>query len=682
MKKLLFLVSILGILLPSFAQDTPIIGDLNSNEIKNPLVWEGKIKKTNDTDYEISVTGFIDDNWHVYSQHTPEDLESGLGPIPLFMDFKKLDKNYLLDGPLEESETHREFSETWGFDEIFFSELAILTQKVKLINPDVKVIKSILYYQVCIDVCLNEERYIVFDLAANKVEFIDNYDDWDAYMSKEKGKTQVEEAKKDDNSKSSESDGLWGIFFLAFFAGFAALLTPCVFPMIPLTVSFFTKQSKTRALGIRNAIIYGLAIIIIYVVLGLAVSVIFGADALNELSTDPWFNTIFFILLVVFAVSFLGAFEIVLPNSWANKVDSQSDRGGVVGILFMALALAIVSFSCTGPLVGSALVAAATTGNYFAPIISMFGFSLAIALPFALFAAFPGWMNSLPKSGGWLNTVKVFLGFLELALAFKFLSMADLAWDLHYIERETFISIWIAVFGVLAFYLFGKIKLPHDSPLNHISVGRLLLGLVTLSFVIYLIPGLWGAPLKLISGFPPPMDYSESPYGVGYKKLGSGSASSANSLPEGAHLMKPYDIVSFHDYEKGLAYAKKENKTVLIDFTGINCVNCRKMEENVWTDDQILPILKHEIVLISLYVDDKDELPEEEQYTSKTTGKRITSIGNKWSDFQIIKYKANAQPYYVLMDLNENNLINPIGYTPDVDEYKQWLQTGIGAFKK
>ena len=678
MKKLSLLISLLLVLFYSNAQNAPLISGQELGEIKNPLEWEGAIKKITDTDYELSLTGYIDDNWHVYSQYTPEDLENGLGPIPLFIDFKKLDKDYTLDGPLEESETHREYSETWGFDEIFFKEIAILKQKVKLSNPAVKVIKAILYYQVCIDVCLNEEYYVVFDLTANKVEFIDNYDKWDAYTSKEK--TKVIEDNKDDDSSSPGSKGLWTIFFIAFLSGFAALLTPCVFPMIPLTVSFFTKQSENRAAGIKNAIIYGIFIVVIYVLLGSVIVGIFGADSLNALSTNVWFNLIFFLLLVVFAISFLGAFEITLPQSWSNKVDSQADRGGVIGIFFMALALAIVSFSCTGPIVGTLLVESASKGGI-APIVGMLGFSLAIALPFALFAMFPGWMNSLPKSGGWLNTVKVFLGFLELALAFKFLSNADLVLQLHWLEREMFLAIWIAIFGTLTFYLFGKIKLPHDSNENNISVGRLSLGLIVFAFTIYLIPGIWGAPLKLISGFPPPLNYSEAPYGVGYTKLNNGGGlSSEGKLPNGSEL-GPHDIIAFNDYENGLAYAKKVGKPVLIDFTGYACVNCRKMEERVWASPHILGILNRDIVLISLYVDDKRMLPDSERYTSETTGKRIKSIGNKWSDFQIKNYQANAQPYYVLMSLEEENLNTPIGYTPDIEEYKKWLKEGISNFK-
>jgi thiol:disulfide interchange protein DsbD len=475
-----------------------------------------------------------------------------------------------------------------------------------------------------------------------------------------------------------EQKDLFTIFFLAFLSGFAALLTPCVFPMIPMTVSFFTKQSKTKAAGIRNAIVYGISIILIYVILGLAVTAIFGADALNALATNVWFNIIFFLLLIVFAISFLGAFEIMLPNSWANKVDKQADRGGIVGILFMALALAIVSFSCTGPIVGTLLVQAASLGGI-APVIGMLGFSMAIALPFMLFAMFPGWLNSLPKSGGWLNTVKVVLGFLELALAFKFLSNADLVLQLHLLEREVFIAIWIAIFGTLAFYLLGKITLPHDSPLSFISVGRLLLGLLVLTFTIYLVPGLWGAPLKLISAFPPPMQYSESPFGVGNS---SGGTALGAALPEGAKY-GPHKIITFDDYENGLAYAKKVNKPIMLDFTGHACVNCRKMENNVWSDATVLPILNNDVVLISLYVDDKRELPKAEQ-TVTASGDEIITIGDKWTEFMISKYKTNTQPLYVLTDLEGNNL-NPekptISYV-GVKEYYDWLKAGIANFKK
>jgi thioredoxin-related protein len=367
----------------------------------------------------------------------------------------------------------------------------------------------------------------------------------------------------------------------------------------------------------------------------------------------------------------------MLPNSWANKVDNQADRGGIVGILFMALALAIVSFSCTGPIVGTLLVEAASNGGI-APIVGMFGFSLALALPFMLFALFPGWLNSLPKSGGWLNTVKVFLGFLELALAFKFLSNADLVLQLHLLEREVFLAIWIAIFGTLALYLFGKITLPHDSPLSHISVGRLGMGLLVLTFTIYLIPGLWGAPLKIISAFPPPMQYSESPMGLG----GSGGINAKTDLPEGAKL-GPHGLVVFEDYQSGLAYAKKVNKPIMLDFTGYACVNCRKMENNIWPDKKVLPILNDQIVLISLYVDDKRALPKEQQFISPTTGSEIETIGDKWTDFMISKYKTNTQPLYVLTDLDGNSLntAKPTISYVGVEEYYNWLKAGIAKFK-
>lgn len=366
----------------------------------------------------------------------------------------------------------------------------------------------------------------------------------------------------------------------------------------------------------------------------------------------------------------------MLPNAWANKVDSQADRGGIVGILFMALALAIVSFSCTGPIVGTLLVEAASRGGI-APFVGMFGFSLALALPFTLFAAFPGWLNSLPKSGGWLNSVKVFLGFLEMALAFKFLSNADLVLQLHWLERETFLAIWIAIFGTLAFYLFGKIQLPHDSPVSNISVGRLGLGVLVLAFTIYLIPGIWGAPLKMISGFPPPMHYSEIPNGL--NNVSSGEIT--QNLPEGAEL-GPHNIMAFTDYDLGMKYAKKIGKPVMIDFTGHACVNCRKMEDNVWSDEKVQKVLKGDLVLISLYVDDKRELNPNEQITSKLTGKKLKYIGQKWSEFQTLTYKTNAQPFYVLVDHNGETLNETSAYNPDIEEYLNWLKKGVSNFEK
>ena len=637
-------------------------------QIINPVKWEPIIEKKSTSEYVLTFKGNIETGWHVYSQFTPED-----GPLPAEFLFHDSKNNYELIGKATESETKREFNEIFGVDEIFFSDKVTFTQLIKQINPEKEIIQVELSYQVCKENCISETKYFEFNLKTLEAKEIQAADIVNEKTTKTDANSTIE---KQPESKESDSS-LYMIFFIAFLSGFAALLTPCVFPMIPMTVSFFTKQSKTKAKGIKNAIIYGISIILIYVFLGTVITLIFGADALNALSTNVWFNVIFFVLLVVFSLSFLGAFEIMLPNSWANKVDRQADKGGILGIVFMALALAIVSFSCTGPIIGTLLVEAASKGGI-APIVGMLGFSFALALPFMLFAMFPGWLNTLPKSGGWLNTVKVFLGFIELALAFKFLSNADLVLQLHWFEREIFLAIWIAIFGTLAFYLFGKITLPHDSPSSSISVGRLSVGLLILVFTIYLIPGLWGAPLKLISGFPPPMTYSESPYGVGGSNRES---TSAIALPDGAHK-GPHDIMAFTDYEKGLAYAKSVNKPILLDFTGFACVNCRKMEDYVWSDPRILSILNNEVVLISLYVDDKRELPIEEQYVSKETGKKIKSIGNKWSDFQITRYKANAQPYYIILDTKEKSLNQPVGYMPDITEYEQWLKYGIKQFQK
>lgn len=660
------------------------------SQIHNPIKWTTTIEKISDKEYVLNAVATIQTGWHLYGQYIQEG-----GPSATVFAFKNPKNQYQLMGKTVEEAGHEVVDKIFDMKIKYFEDKAVFRQKIKF-NNEITSVHAEVEFMVCDDSsCLpptTEELLFDFSTIKKTASMQDNYlaitppnsEANAADVSKDtlvNSNTQKSEVKNQNIEakpiKKTASKGLLGIFLIAFLSGFAALLTPCVFPMIPMTVSFFTKQSKTKAAGIRNALIYGLSIVIIYVLLGSIVTAVFGADSLNALSTNVWFNIIFFLLLVVFAVSFLGAFEIMLPNSLANKVDSQADRGGLIGIFFMALALAIVSFSCTGPIVGTLLVQAASKGGI-APIVGMLGFSAAIALPFSLFAAFPGWLNALPKSGGWLNTVKVVLGFLELALAFKFLSNADLVLQLHWLEREVFLTIWIAIFGVLSFYLFGKIQLPHDSPLTHISVGRLSLGLVVLSFTIYMIPGLWGAPLKLISGFPPAMHYSESPYGVGYSRNAGNTTQS--ELPEGAEF-GPQDIVTFHNYDQGMEYAKKVGKPVLIDFTGYACVNCRKMEELVWSNPKVLGVLKNEIVLISLYVDDKKELPEKDQYISETTGKKIKTIGNKWSDLQIKKYKANAQPYYVIVDHNSTNLTEPSAYNPDIENYYKWLTKGIKNFK-
>ncbi len=659
-------------------------------QILEPVKWTSKIEKKGNNAVLI-FDGTIEKDWHMYSQFTPDG-----GPLALEISFKNQKGNYELIGKAKEGKTRTAFNDVFGVDETFFEGKAHIEQEIKIINPNLKTVDVDFDFQVCKEVCINsskkfsiavpstfkiDEVPVVAESKADETKVVGLAVDTvkkDAAVEPKVEKTA--EVVKEETPTPAPARSLFSIFFIAFLSGFAALLTPCVFPMIPMTVSFFTKQSKSRAKGIRNAIIYGFSIIAIYVILGLIVTKIFGADALNALSTDVWFNLIFFVILIIFATSFLGAFEIMLPNSWANKADQQADKGGLIGILFMALALAIVSFSCTGPIVGTLLVEAASNGGI-APIVGMLGFSLALALPFMLFAMFPGWLNSLPKSGGWLNTVKVVLGFLELALAFKFLSNADLVLQLHFLEREVFIAIWIAIFGALTLYLFGKITLPHDSPTNHISVGRLYLGLLTFVFTMYLIPGLWGAPLKLISAFPPPPQYSESPFGVGGSGNGAVSAESIKGLPAGAEL-GPHGIMVFHDYEDGLAYAKEINKPIMLDFTGYACVNCRKMENNVWSEPTILPILKNDVVLISLYVDDKRELPKEEQFTT-AAGDKIITVGDKWTDFMISKYKTNTQPLYVITDLEGKNMNTSkptISYV-SADEYLEWLKEGIANFK-
>ena len=642
-------------------------------QIINPVKWTSKVEKLSETEFNLVMEGKIEDEWHVYSQYTPAD-----GPIPAEFKFKDAKGNFELIGKTKESPYKKQYNDVFEVDEYYFEKKVTFTQKVKITNPKLTSIKASIDYQVCKEVCINQDYTFTFALPKIEVATTDAPVVTTDTAKADTTKIAKEEPKKvvettPSSTPKEEEKGLWTIFFLAFLGGFAALLMPCIFPMIPMTVSFFTKQSKSKAEGVRNAIIYGLSIIVIYVILGSLITAIFGAEALNELSTSVWFNLIFFLLLVVFALSFLGAFEIVLPSSWATKIDSQADKGGILGIVFMALALAVVSFSCTGPIVGTLLVESASKGGI-APIVGMFGFSLAIALPFMLFAMFPGWLNSMPKSGGWLNTVKVSLGFLELAFAFKFLSNADLVLQKHWLERELFIAIWIAIFGAWALYLFGKYMLPHDyERADKIGVGRLIMAVLVTTFTFYMIPGLWGAPLKILSGLTPPINYAESVSGFG------NNAGNKTDLPENAHL-GPHGIIAFEDYEHGLAYAKQVNKPVLLDFTGDACANCRKMEDNVWSDASILPILKEKVVLISLYCDRKIELPKEQQYVSKTTGKEVVTIGNKWTDFQITRYKSNSQPLYVILDTNGNDLSKPIAFTFDKQEYLTWLKDGISKF--
>lgn len=640
MKKFFFSVLLGLTTLTSFAQ------------LLQPVKWTSSIEPAGENEFILTFKATIDPEWHIYSQFTPDG-----GALPAEFVYENQEGNYELIGTTEESEYKKVFNDIFGVDEYYFDKEATFTQRIKVINEAFSTFEVTLDYQACKEQCIQQFESFKFNIPGREA-------------TQEVTTSPVASEKKE----KKDTTGLWTIFIVAFFSGFAALLTPCVFPMIPMTVSFFTKQSKDRAKGIKNAIIYGISIILIYVALGTAVTAIFGADSLNEMSTSVTFNLIFFALLMFFAISFLGAFEIVLPNSWANAVDRQADRGGMIGIFFMALALAIVSFSCTGPIVGTLIVEAASMGGM-APVMGMLGFSLAIALPFMLFALFPGWLNSLPRSGGWMNTVKVSLGFLELALAFKFLSKADLVTQSHILEREVFLAIWIAVFGAWALYLLGKLLLPHDTPGQPISVGRLMVGLFVLSFTIYLVPGLWGAPLKILSGFPPPLYYSESPYGVGV-------APPEVDIKDNTKIIS-HGLLAYTDYEAGLKYAKSVNKPVFLDFTGHGCENCRKMEDYVWSDPRILSLLKNDVVIISLYVDEKKELPENQRYKSPTTGKKIKTVGNKWSDFQITRYKVNIQPYYLILDTEGNTISEEsASYNPDIEFFYDWLKSGIANFSK
>ncbi|MFC3199165.1 protein-disulfide reductase DsbD family protein [Parapedobacter deserti] len=497
--------------------------------------------------------------------------------------------------------------------------------------------------------------------------------------------SQETDAEASDPDSEAESRSLWAIFIAGFIGGFAALLMPCIFPMLPLTVSFFTKSSHTKRKAVMQALLYGLFIIVIYVALGLIITIIFGADALNSLSTNGIFNMLFFILLVVFAVSFLGAFELTLPASWVNKMDAKADKGGLVGLFFMAATLAVVSFSCTGPIIGTLLVQAATMGELLGPAVGMFGFSLALAIPFALFAMFPGWMKGLPSSGGWLNSVKVTLGFLELALALKFLSNVDLAYHWKWLDREVFLVLWIIIFGLLGLYLLGKIRFAHDSPVQYLSIPRLFLSILVLSFTMYMVPGLWGAPLRAISAFLPPQATQDFDLYTASFGGGSGAANQGHGQPrKHADLFHaPLNLDVFFDYDEGIAHAKEVGKPVMIDFTGHACVNCRKMEASVWPEDEVYSVLRDELVIIQLYVDDKTNLPEAEQYVSPFSGKRVRTIGNKWSDVQAAKFNSNSQPYYVLLDPHtEKVLVAPSGADYNASSYRAFLQSGIAAFGK
>lgn len=694
-------------------------------QVLNPVKWNSHTKKINDDTFELVMEATLDEGWHIFSSY---HQDGGIG-IPTALTWKE-NKDFELQNKLKEiGKLHDEYNEMFEEQQKFFGDKVAFVQTVKATTATTAEVE--LMFQVCDDEKCLAPDYKTFTFELNpskkekakeekakeekaKEENVKNEKQKEVEEKKEEKKAESAAIKEQEEEKKAESAAaildstalsaekpiateklekgepteekdlpreknkrsFWEFFIGGLFGGFAALLMPCIFPMIPLTVSMFTKQSKSRSSGIVKAVVYGLSIIGIYVLLGLLVTAAFGADALNVFATNPWVNIAFFLLFVVFAISFFGAFEITLPSKWVNSADKGADKGGMIGIFFMAFTLVLVSFSCTGPIIGTVLVESAKTGALLGPAIAMFGFSLALALPFTLFAIFPSWLNSLPRSGGWLNTVKVSLGFIELAFALKFLSNADLVWQAHWLERELFIAIWIAIFLSMGLYLFNAFRTSHDSPTERIGTPRLLFGIAAFVCVVYLLPGMWGAPLKLVSGLTPPKNYSESPFG-----LNEGNSGLEIQLPEHAHF-GPHKIPSFHDLDKAFAYAKTVNKPVMIDFTGDACANCRKVEDNVWSDPKVKEKLSNEVVLASLYVDRRVELPQEEQKYSETKGRVLKTIGDKWQAFQIEEFESNSQPLYIIVDENLERYNTPLGAEMDVEDYLKWMDKGIKKFKQ
>lgn len=662
------------------------------SQILNPVKWSYSVENNGTEKATLVISAKIDKGWHLYSQFIGDG-----GPVPTSFRFEK-SNGYTLVGKVNEVPKAKVFQDDiFGMEVAWFEKTATFKQDIKVNSKDNFKIKGTLEFMVCDDKqCLPpEEVEFSFDVkgvaasvvtTTNTEEPKNNLADTSTAVASVNNTPAADSAKVDpsksiaNTSISSEEpakSSMWGIFFQGFLFGFVALLMPCIFPMIPLTVSFFTKQSKSRALGIRNALIYGLSIVVIYVGLGLGITILLGASALNELSSDAIFNLIFFLVLIIFATSFFGAFEITLPSSWSTKADEKADKGGLIGIFFMAVVLAIASFSCTGPLIGTLLVDAANKGQYMGPFLGMLGFSISLALPFTLFAIFPSWLNSMPKSGGWLNSVKVTLGFIELAFALKFLSNVDMAYHWGILDREVFIVLWVIIFALLGLYLLGKLRFSHDSEVKHVSVPRLFLSIITLSFALYLVPGLWGAPLKAVSGFLPHQGTQDFDlYSRQFSNVSTDGASHSSAPKKYADkLHAPLGIEAFFDYDEGLAYAKKVGKPVFLDFTGHSCTNCRKMENAVWPDPEVLRRLKNDFVVISLYVDDRTELAENEKYVSKYTGKNVKTIGNRNVDLQVSKFNSNAQPLYVIVDADGNALTGTFGYKEDIPGYIQFLDS-------
>ena len=677
MKKVLTLLLMLGLSFAAFAQ------------MVDPVKFSSKLEMLKDGEAQIVFTGKIDDGWHVYSTNLGND-----GPISATFNAVKMDGAEPVGKLTPKGHEISQFDNMFGMKLRFFEKSVTFVQKIKFTKPEYS-INCYLEYGACNDetcmpptevpftgkgkspaVAASAEKPKVADAAAPATE-----EKAEEVVAETTADTMAVAAIENDSVAavaSSDSDlyrpvinelkayednpvdsSLFYIFLAGFAGGFLALLTPCVWPIIPMTVSFFLKRNKERSKAIREAVTYGISIVVIYVVLGLVVTLLFGASALNALSTNAIFNIFFCLLLVVFAASFFGAFEITLPSSWSNKIDEKSENtSGLLSIFLMAFTLTLVSFSCTGPIIGFLLVAVSTQGSILSPTIGMLGFAIALAIPFTLFAMFPSLLKSAPKSGGWMNVVKVVLGFIELAFALKFLSVADLAYGWHILDREVFLCLWIVIFGLLGIYLFGWLKFPHDDPDHRTNVPQFFIGMISLAFAIYMIPGLWGAPLKAISAFAPPMNTQDF------------------------NLHKSAVEPKSHDYEEGMAMAKAKGLPVMIDFTGFGCVNCRKMEAAVWTDPQVASVLNEKYVLISLYVDDKTPLAEPVVVNENDQQRTLRTVGDKWSYLQRVKFGANTQPFYVLIDNDGNPLNGSRSYDEDIQKYLDFLQKGLDNYKK
>jgi len=664
-------------------------------QILEPVKWSFASKKTSDTEAELIFTATIDNGWHLYSQDIPPN-----GPVPTEF---VIDKGTAFSRVGKVVEPKPIMEKDPNFDDMllkFFSTKAVFKQKIKLLSRTPFVVKGMVSFMCCNDVSCLPPNDIPFNIKVEGAtaavsdtvitEAADTLAETDTAVITPND-TINKGTLSGDETKDVNKMSLLNLFIFAFLAGLAAIITPCVFPMIPMTVSFFMHEGESRAKSIAKAIVFGLSIIFIYTVIGTIVAVTLGVNFANFLSTHWIPNVLFFLIFLVFAASFFGMFEITMPSWMINKTDKQVDKGGILGSFFMAFTLVLVSFSCTGPLVGAILVKSAS-GQVLEPIIGMLGFSVAFAFPFTLFAFFPSWLNRLPKSGGWLNSVKVVLGFIELALGLKFLSIADQTYHWGILDREVYLALWIVIFALMGFYLLGKIKFVHDSDVKHVGVIRLMLAIITFSFVAYMIPGMFGAPLKVLSGYIPPQQSLDFDINKIVREGGNDTKDLCEKSKYSDFLHLPHGLEGYYDFEQGIACAKSFNKPVFVDFTGHGCVNCREMEANVWSDPRVLKILREEYLIITLYVDDKKEMDQADWVTSRYDGQVKKTIGKKFADFQVYYFNVNAQPYYVLLDpfvdlkektdVEKARLVAPKAYDLNPDNFVNFLQQGVDEFKK